>query len=50
MEEGMLLRAGVMEGPCAVARGKDIDTDVKCCFTVRCINQWPSFKFDPSYA
>ena len=26
MEEGMLWRADVMEGPCAVARGKDIST------------------------
>jgi hypothetical protein len=25
MEEGVLWRAGVMEGPCTVARGKDIN-------------------------
>jgi hypothetical protein len=25
MEEGMLWRTDVMEGPCAVARGKDIN-------------------------
>jgi hypothetical protein len=29
MEEGMLWRADVMEGPCAVARGKDINIKIE---------------------
>jgi hypothetical protein len=33
MEEGVLWRADVMEGPCAVARGKDMNTHFCDCRT-----------------